>query len=485
MQASPDVAAAAAALSMQLGGSAAAVSRGASSAATAGMGAAWHRLASLLQLQLSALALLIAAVWARVAHTASALLAHLSSILSQQAAAASSSAGSSNPQLLQAAEAGALPAAPSWRSSRRRRSPPAQWPQPPASTSGSSGQQQAAAPAVAPAAVLRVPRQLPEHAGRLTIALDLDETLLFTMRALATPDAPRDGGASWLGSSGSSGSPLLALASLLKARSSSGGGGAGPQADAARASGSYTISRRGTMQLPGMVGVNAWMHYTPPAAGAGATAGGAAGVPDGKAQHTLAVFERPGCREFLARLSAFAEVVLFTAAAPEYASPLADLLDPHQRLFRGRLYGDACRPLAGRRHVKDLAVLGRDEARMVLVDNCLFSFLAQPANGLPCLPFRGCPADSQLLGVILPLLRSLSQVGGDIRPLLDTMFNVRAWLASKGYSSCAATQAGQDSVGSTAAAAASPAQHQPQRHAQARRRSSSSGGSSTARDARE
>jgi hypothetical protein len=80
-----------------------------------------------------------------------------------------------------------------------------------------------------------------------------------------------------------------------------------------------------------------------------------------------------------------------------------------------------------------MQVLGRDERRVVLVDNCLFSFLAQPRNGLPCQPYHGAHADTQLLSVILPLLRSLSQVGGDIRPLLDSMFRVRQWLASKGY----------------------------------------------------
>lgn len=79
-------------------------------------------------------------------------------------------------------------------------------------------------------------------------------------------------------------------------------------------------------------------------------------------------------------------------------------------------------------------VLGRDVRRVVLVDNCLFSFLAQPRNGLPCLPYHGAHVDTQLLSVILPLLRSLSQVGGDIRPLLDNMFRVRQWLESKGYS---------------------------------------------------
>lgn len=70
----------------------------------------------------------------------------------------------------------------------------------------------------------------------------------------------------------------------------------------------------------------------------------------------MAVFMRPGCREFLCQLACFAEVVLFTAASPEYGAPLAELLDPSGQGFRGRLYSDACTNRAGRRGVKDLQV---------------------------------------------------------------------------------------------------------------------------------
>jgi len=43
----------------------------------------------------------------------------------------------------------------------------------------------------------------------------------------------------------------------------------------------------------------------------------------------------------------------------------------------------------GRAHIKDLSRLGRDLARVVLVDNSAWSFLAQPANGVPVAPFLG------------------------------------------------------------------------------------------------
>lgn len=40
-----------------------------------------------------------------------------------------------------------------------------------------------------------------------------------------------------------------------------------------------------------------------------------------------------------------------------------------------------------REHVKDLSGLSKDLGRIVLVDNNPFSFLLQPLNGIPCIPF--------------------------------------------------------------------------------------------------
>lgn len=282
--------------------------------------------------------------------------------------------------------------------------------------------------------VARIPAQLPQHRGRLTIALDLDETLLATIRLQACPGSADDLVALQQGPVGANSSRLASL--LPRSRASSSGSSSN-----SLCGGSYVVSRHCGDELGAAAGASAYMHFVP-AATSNSSSGGGSGSSLARPQHhTLAVFERPGCREFLGRLAGFAEVVLFTAASPAYGAPLADLLDPQRRLFAARLYGDACVSVAGRRNVKDLQVLGRDASRLVLVDNCLTSFLAQPRNGVPCLPFHGpasgqpaaAAADSQLLGVILPLLSSLAQVQGDIRPLLDSMFNVAAWLASKGY----------------------------------------------------
>jgi Dullard-like phosphatase family protein len=202
-------------------------------------------------------------------------------------------------------------------------------------------------------------------------------------------------------------------------------------------SSSYTVTcsspGEGTLGMLGReLGATCWLHYVPTNSAAAAVSGhSSSSSSSGGSSTTLAVFERPGVRQFLQELSTFAEVVLFTAASSAYAAPLADLLDPQANIFAARLYSDACVAAAGREGVKDLAGFGRPLGRVVLVDNSPYSFLLQPANGLPCLPYHGQRGDGQLLGVILPLLRSLAQLG-DIRPLLEAKFRVREWLASKG-----------------------------------------------------
>lgn len=40
-----------------------------------------------------------------------------------------------------------------------------------------------------------------------------------------------------------------------------------------------------------------------------------------------------------------------------------------------------------REHVKDLSCISNDLSRVVIVDNNPFSFLLQPLNGIPCVPF--------------------------------------------------------------------------------------------------
>ena len=154
------------------------------------------------------------------------------------------------------------------------------------------------------------------------------------------------------------------------------------------------------------------------------------GSSEGKSSRVV-MFLRPGVFEFLRRLTNFAEVVLFTAGVPAYAEPLANALDPARKFFSARLYRHDTVNTVWYRYVKDLSRLGRDLRRTVLVDNSPYSFMLQPANGIPCVPFRGYAGDQQLLEVILPLLECLSYLG-DIRPVLNNHFKMASWFRARG-----------------------------------------------------
>ncbi|KVI09950.1 CTD nuclear envelope phosphatase 1-like [Cynara cardunculus var. scolymus] len=145
----------------------------------------------------------------------------------------------------------------------------------------------------------------------------------------------------------------------------------------------------------------------------------------------VTVFERPGLHEFLAQLSKFADLVLFTAGLEGYAKPLVDIIDAENRFSR-RLYRPSTTSTEYREHVKDLSFVSTDFCRVVIVDNNPFSFLLQPANGIPCIPFSaGQPRDDQLLEVLLPLLKQLSEQR-DVRQILYERFHMPEWFEKHG-----------------------------------------------------
>ncbi|ONK62507.1 uncharacterized protein A4U43_C07F4650 [Asparagus officinalis] len=145
----------------------------------------------------------------------------------------------------------------------------------------------------------------------------------------------------------------------------------------------------------------------------------------------VTVFERPGLREFLKNISEFADLVLFTAGLEGYARPLVDRIDVDNK-FSLRLYRPSTVTTEYREHVKDLSCISEDLCRIVIVDNNPFSFLLQPLNGIPCVPFSaGQPYDEQLIQVLLPLLKHLS-LQEDVRPALYEKFHMPEWFQQHG-----------------------------------------------------
>ncbi|KAJ4885162.1 Haloacid dehalogenase-like hydrolase (HAD) superfamily protein [Raphanus sativus] len=145
----------------------------------------------------------------------------------------------------------------------------------------------------------------------------------------------------------------------------------------------------------------------------------------------VTVFERPGLHEFLEQLSHFADLVLFTAGLEGYARPLVDRIDT-RKVLTNRLYRPSTVSTQYRDHVKDLLSTSKNMSRTVIVDNNPFSFLLQPSNGIPCVAFSaGQPNDTQLLDVILPLLKQLSEEE-DVRPTLYDRFHMPEWFEKQG-----------------------------------------------------
>jgi carboxy-terminal domain RNA polymerase II polypeptide A small phosphatase len=114
--------------------------------------------------------------------------------------------------------------------------------------------------------------------------------------------------------------------------------------------------------------------------------------------HTVFVKKRPGVDHFLAVVAEWFEVVVFTASLALYANPVMDLLDPN-RVVHERLYREHC-VLIGGCYVKDIAKLGRDLKRTLIIDNSPLSYALQPENSIPIDGFFTDEADRELERVL-------------------------------------------------------------------------------------
>jgi RNA polymerase II subunit A small phosphatase-like protein len=147
------------------------------------------------------------------------------------------------------------------------------------------------------------------------------------------------------------------------------------------------------------------------------------------------IVERPGLGEFLRRMSAVTEVVIFTAGLQDYAGPILDALEMrYGPCFTYRLYRPATVPHRLYACVKDLSRLGRDLSRVLLLDDTPLAFLSQASNGIPILQFKGDCDDTILMDAVGPLVESLAEGGGkcDIRDVLYERFAMHQWFEGQG-----------------------------------------------------
>eukprot|EP00197_Chlamydomonas_leiostraca_P014553 CAMPEP_0202861824 /NCGR_PEP_ID=MMETSP1391-20130828/3083_1 /ASSEMBLY_ACC=CAM_ASM_000867 /TAXON_ID=1034604 /ORGANISM="Chlamydomonas leiostraca, Strain SAG 11-49" /LENGTH=410 /DNA_ID=CAMNT_0049541261 /DNA_START=365 /DNA_END=1597 /DNA_ORIENTATION=+ len=289
-----------------------------------------------------------------------------------------------------------------------------------------------------------------EHTGRLVVVLDLDETLVATYHAEEAPQEllrtqrthrlqlpfTRRHHAPPIRRQGKGHASLSQLAGAGDVQ------GLSPtkQGPTKAAKGSSTSAR--TSSEPSSP---AHLSTRSKSAFDLARAPGAAG-PNSDGLSPVVVVERPGLQPFLKALQELqVELVVFTASAPSYALPIVRAIDPDGSVFGDRVlfrahtipvschFPDTLQGQPGPKTVqciKDLACLGRDLARVVLVDNSHFSCMMQPSNAVPCMPFHGDP-DDRCLQSVLCLLQSLA-LYQDVRPILDARFKLAAQMAKLG-----------------------------------------------------
>ena len=125
---------------------------------------------------------------------------------------------------------------------------------------------------------------------------------------------------------------------------------------------------------------------------------------------------RPYADYFLSELSKIFELVIFTAAAEDYADIVLNELDKNN-LISYKLY---------RRHteanngifIKDLSKIGRDLDKCCIIDNNKDNFSLQPENGLHISSFLGDQNDNELYILCNELKKIVDYKKKDIRPFI-------------------------------------------------------------------
>eukprot|EP01017_Pseudomicrothorax_dubius_P043810 TRINITY_DN7356_c0_g2_i3.p1 TRINITY_DN7356_c0_g2~~TRINITY_DN7356_c0_g2_i3.p1 ORF type:complete len:417 (+),score=59.69 TRINITY_DN7356_c0_g2_i3:2-1252(+) len=96
---------------------------------------------------------------------------------------------------------------------------------------------------------------------------------------------------------------------------------------------------------------------------------------------------RPHLQDFLKKMSALFDIVIFTASTDYYAEAIVRYIDPSSKFISHLLTRQNCMETRNGFYIKDLRILQRELKDVVLVDNLSHSFGFQIENGIPILEY--------------------------------------------------------------------------------------------------
>lgn len=128
--------------------------------------------------------------------------------------------------------------------------------------------------------------------------------------------------------------------------------------------------------------------------------------------------KRPGVDYFLAYISQFYEVVVFTTQNSYTAQPVLEALDRYNFFITHRLFRESTKSTSTG-IVKDLSYLNRDLSKVVVLETDPDAMKLHPENTLVIPKWKGDPKDSGLIAII-PFLESMAIFKTpDVRPILN------------------------------------------------------------------
>ena len=125
---------------------------------------------------------------------------------------------------------------------------------------------------------------------------------------------------------------------------------------------------------------------------------------------------RPGAEEFIKELSIFFEIIIFTASRQSYADLVLKGIDIDNKIS-AKLYRQHTMKI-GNSNIKDLAKLGRDLKKIIIVDNSPDNYNLQPKNGINVIDFDGSENDDILYWLKNDLIKLVKSDPDDVRPFL-------------------------------------------------------------------